>query len=334
MGTKMIETRGSAVVTFLATALGVGAIVFFQRQAIVPELRAQRQLLERLAEETEQIRFATKLLHFDRPPGPTFDNIMAHLRFWTDKSGTMGGSAVDRPHIEARLQDGLDAIQGLGPPAYAQVEAAFLAADGAEEDQLRKLLLKALAKIDPEQAAPFIENVLRRRLPAAISSGLRVIAADELLAIDAPRAGEALKDVLLTENVRGQVRDYASGAVDYANPGFFNFVGRFLASPYPQKEDVLLQMLSNTLHDVPTLQEVMDGLAKLKSRGAEDRLKEILENRSHPAYSTPLFRGRAVRTLAAVLGAEACGYFREQLALEKDAKVRQILGDMIKETCG
>ena len=332
-------TQRSPLVTFLVAALAVGALVLALRQILLPELREQRLVLERLVEKVQKLEEATQFQRFEKGPGTGFSAVLDHLRFWSGQKAKMGGSVVERPVIRSHLKEGEDALLSLGSSGFDHVASAFLAARSEGEDDLRDVLLDVLCRLDSQRGALFAEKCLRRQIETQVSPRMRLLAADQLMKIDLSRAGEVLKDILSTEYTRGlQVgRTLPVGDAPpierSENPGFFNFVSRFMRTSYPQKKNVLNEMLNNPIHDLTTLIEVVDGLGEEKSMEAVDKLKEFFETRERPPYSNPMFRIHCVQAVANILGPESCNWLKQMLTQEGNEPVRRKIEYLVRETC-
>ena len=189
-----------------------------------------------------------------------------------------------------------------------------------------------LCQVDKVRGQRLAERCLRREV--AVSSRMRILAADELLAIDGRLAGEILKRVLTTEYHRGSRPPLPGEPVQpQEDPGFYNFVIRFLQSSYPGKESVLLELAYSTQQDLMTLTEVVGGLATQKSKEAVPRIQELFETRNRHPFSSPLFRRRCAQALVEIQGQDACPYLREQFLKEDDETVKRVLESLIKQNC-
>jgi hypothetical protein len=221
--------------------------------------------------------------------------------------------------------------------------AAFQEATSESHDDYRKSLLQAMCQLDPKRGADLANACLERR-EIHVSPRMRLLAADELLKVDARRAGDTLKEIMVTEYYRGIAtnrippgqekiyRNLPGGLAPHENPGFFNLVSRFMESSYPHKEDVLQSMLSMPLHDPATLMEVMRGLASLGSRGSLPRLKEMFES-NKPPLTSPMFRSRCIQIIAELDPDHVCNYLKGRQAVEDNETVLRTLAHLIRDHC-
>ena len=314
----------------LATALAAGGAALL-RFSLLPEIARQRAAQDALSTEVARLADAVQALRFEKPAGNTLGTILEHLKYWSGKMEQYGNSVVEKPRIEAHIKEGMEALAGLGANATGAIEETFLA-NSTTDDELRWRLLKVLCQLDKARGQKLAERCLRRQV--SVTPRLRVLAADELLALDGRQAGEVLKQVLTTEYHRSTRPPLPGEPLQpREDPGFYNFVIRFLQSSYPGKEGVLLELLHATHQDLMTLNEVVGGLAAQKSRDAVPKIQEYFEARDRHPFSSPLFRRRCAQALVEILGQDACPYLREQFVAETDETVKRVRENLVKQNC-
>jgi hypothetical protein len=327
----MPETKSPLLAIFLlATALAATGAALL-RFSLLPEITRLREGHAELRAEVARLADGVQTMRFEKPAGNTLGTILEHIKYWSGKMEQFGNSVVEKPRIEAHIKEGMQALAGLGPTASGAIEEAFLA-NATSDDELRWRLLKVLCQLDRPRGQKLAERCLRREI--SVSPRLRLLAADELLALDGAVAGELLKNILTTEYHRSARPPLPGEPMQpQVDPGFYNYVIRFLQSSYAGKENVLLQLLFASQQDLMTLTEVIGGLATQKSMDAVPRIQELFEVRNQHPYSSPLFRRRCAQALVEIRGEGACAYLNEQVQRERDEVVKRVLETLIKDNC-
>jgi hypothetical protein len=221
------------VFALLAVAIGAGTLLV--TRLVVPEVRALRSSQDALAQQVEELRHVVQLMRFEQKPGAALTSVLSHLQYWCEQLERAGGSRIEIPVIEKRLDEGYQALLALGPSVFGELMAAFQEATSESHDDYRKSLLQAMCQLDPKRGADLANACLERR-EIHVSPRMRLLAADELLKVDARRAGDTLKEIMVTEYYRGIAtnrippgqekiyRNLPGGLAPHENPGFFNLV--------------------------------------------------------------------------------------------------------------
>lgn len=320
--------------------LGGGYLMYSDLRGAT-EVLAQR--VQQLDERASSMDRTLQLYRFEQQSkqGLGFPALLEQVRFWAPHAAIATTPQVQIPVIEERLQAVCSAIKALGPEAMTELEGAFAAAEAGKDYEVRRWLLRAMVEVDRERAIQFLASVLRG-FDHHQSPRTRLFAADLLTSLDARAAAASLEQILLVETHRGLNTERLPAEVIEEHPkalenlvpynGFSSFVQRYAATGHAD-EQVLLKILHRWRdYDLITLQETVKALGALGSAEAAEPIKGLFAN--PPRNFHPMFRNHCLDAIDAILGSEACDYFKEVMRREELQIVINKLTELIKKNCG
>ena len=332
----MAPLRTALVALPLLVVLGLGYAGYRGLQQTIGNIERQ---LTVLTEANHELTQAMQLYRYERgSKGLGVQALLDQMRHWAPMLQNASTPAATVPTIEKRMHEILDAMVALGPDAFAAVQQALLQTD-THQDELAKWLLRAAQRVDPARAEELLVRVIQRD-QITVSPRLRMIAADQLIALDKERAGAVLRQILRQESHTGLVpsrlsvdqADVIPAGMAQATPEFFNFIDRYVSTGDPEVEATLLMILGRPEHDTLTVQSTVKALGALRAKAAVDRIQQLFE-KPVGAVDNPLFRNHCLEALAQIQGKEACAFFDAALTKEQNALVANKLKDLIKRHC-
>jgi hypothetical protein len=331
-----------ALVPAVIALLCVGAYVELRlRSAVI----TMEETVRRQGETIDRLEAAVQLFRIEQ--SSEGQGVEALLEKLAEFAPHMQAQSALTYEYQPRMEEILRAFGALGSESFPKILAAYRNSEKNEEDELRKWLLSAAVRVDPDRAEGFLVKVLRGLDPTHVSLAItprnRANAAQELVSLDKERhsqvAGEVLAEIFSYESVRGvnpaKVPHHLRGQVPDVgmdSSGFDLLLNWFLATEYPDKEVVLIQILNGPEHKLITKQTCVKELGELGSRPAADSIRKLYLN-DPDAQGNPIFLNYCLDSLGMILRSEACEFFREQQREVKNELVLENLRTLLLEYC-
>lgn len=321
----------------LLAIVGSGVAAWFSWQSR-SESQAAREELARASTELAELRRAVQLMRFEKggASGPTA--LLEQLRFWAPKLQNATTPAAEVPEVQRKIADLHDAFGAVGKDAQAALETAFRNSTSDSEDEFRRQCLIALGRAAPLRARDLLVQLVKS-IDTRPSPRLRLIACDELTRLDKALAGQTLRDVLATQSSQGvnlnrlapeyaaKIAGQVSGAAAWS--GFFNLVGKYLATEDAETDATLQMLLNRAEHDRTTIAECVKALGARRCKDALGRIQELYKS-PPPPVEDPIFRNHCLEAISAIAGESARPFFDEALRNETNPIVQTKLQDLLK----
>lgn len=296
-----------------------------------------REEVARLAAEVSEVRGVLQLLRYERGGGGAH-SLVEQLKFWAPKLQHATTPAAEMPEVKKKVGEIQDAIAVLGKDAWAPLEAAFTTSTSDSEDEFRRQCLAAFARLDKARGTALLVRLVKG-IEQQVSPRLRLLACDELIQLDKQIAGSTLREVLTTQSSQGVnlnrlAPDYAakiaasvSGAAAWS--GFFNLVGKYLATDDSDTDATLQMLLTRAEHDRTTVQECVKALGSRRCKDAAPRIRELFKS-PPPPTDDPIFKNHCLEAISQIEGEAARSWFDEILRAETNPIVQTKLQDLLK----
>lgn len=300
-----------------------------EMQALTAQLTANQQKLDDVLAEVTRIRLEQSA----EQKGP--QGLLAKLRAYAPILVTARTTAPDYAAAEKEMQAILRAFEALGADAWPFVRGRIAELSAEKHYDELRWLLEAAARIDAKAGAELLQQILQGTyLP---NPRLRWHAANLLLRFDRPLAQRLLRQILETESARGPNLERAAAynlpipdPAAISQTGFFNFVIHYIRSEDDKIEDTLLMVLSRNEHDLLTVQECIEELARRKSTRAVAAIERAFKN--PPArVDNPLFLIKCLDALDTIAGKDAVPFFEAAQREATNPRVAQHLGGLLQK---
>lgn len=330
--------RAATLVALVAT-LGITTTHWVTARHATTELTKQ---IERLAGEQAELARAVQLFRFERgSKGLGATALIEQLRFWAPLLDLSSTPQREINAIQTKVADILRAFEDIGKDAYEPVLAAFRQAKPTQDDELRRWLLEAMIRVDRDRARELLATCVRG-WEFDVTPRVRMIAGQQLLEIDKPQAAKLLSEIMRYETGKGIDRSRLTPELQQklaALPTppqpmkmFFNLVDLFVATGAADVEEQLLVVATRPDQDLTTVQSCVKHLGQLRAKRASKTIRKLFDAPPEMTIN-PIFQNHCLDAIAAIDGAEACDYFREQLRRGPDERVLNKLQDLLKAHC-
>ena len=337
----MSETSAIRAATLVALVATLGVTTAHW----VTAHRTNEQLtneISRLTREQGELARAVQLFRFERgSKGLGATALIEQLRFWAPLLDLSTTPQREINAIQAKVADILQAFEDIGKDAYDPTLAAFRQAKPTQEDELRRWLLEAMIRVDRDRARELLATCVRG-WEFDVTPRVRLIAGHQLLDLDKPHAAKLLSEIMRYESGKGIDRSRLSPELQQklaALPAppeqmkmFFNLVDLFVATGAADVEEQLLVVATRPDQDLTTVQTCVKHLGQLRAKRASKAIRKLFDAPPEMTIN-PIFQNHCLDAIAAIDGAEACDYFREQLRRGPDERVLAKLQDLLKTHC-
>ncbi len=313
----------------IALVLGVGA---WLQGSLIPQLRKNAKLLERLNQRCDRIESWIALQRFSgNPKGKPEEEVIQGIEYWANRLQKRGASIIERELVQEYMDHATAALKGLNQRGIQAAIRAFWDPRNKGKNEFRRSLLLTLDKIGAKETV----EVARKALETpGVPSQLRVLAAGVLKKHNGELAGQVLAQVLLSESLGGPRHPLPGKAVpdnDRKFPGYFDLIPIFKQTLYPQKGEVLLQVLNQAGKDVATKNQCVKALEELGYKESLPALKRMFGDRD--SARNPLLRMNIARAVAKIGKQQSCKWLEERIRFEGDNMVLNRLKQLYSRYC-
>ncbi len=324
--------KGAPLPIFIFSLVVFLVLGGFLGRVLGPELRDQKDRLERIEQKLADIEASISLLHFSAEvKGQPLDAILSHLEFWAKKREKSRPSIVDQQIIDEKIDRGVQALRKIGPTGALAVQAAFFLPENRNKQEFRQILLEVMPHLDRDKALKLADKVLR---DPGFNSNLRSVAARTLLEIDKRAAGRALAAIIKRETHRGvrnpdpRFQKYSSGGY----PDFHNLIHYYIESDHDAKTETLLLVLGTYGHNAATYNAIIRGLETMKNKRVVPYFKRYFAS-GLGDLGNPLVRRNLARAIVTISGSAACEWLKKSLTTERDRGMQAFLSTLYSANC-
>jgi hypothetical protein len=326
------NSNGNLILSFglvIALVLGGGA---WLQGSLIPQLKKNADLLEKLNQRCERIESWIALQRFSgNPEGKPEEEVIQGIEYWANRLQRRGSSVIERELVKEYMDHATVALKGLKGRGIRAAVRAFWDPKNRNKQEFRRSLLLTLDKIGAKE----IIEITRKALETpGVPSQLRVLAAGVLKKHNAELAGQILAQVLLSESLGGPRHPLPGKAIpdnDRKFPGFFDLIPIFKETPYAQKGEILLQVLSQAGEDVATKNQCVKALEEIGYQPALPSLKKMFGDGN--SARNPLLRMNIARAIARIGKKKSCKWLEEKIRFEGDNMVLNRLKQLYSRYC-
>ncbi len=313
----------------IALVLGIGA---WLQSTLIPQMRKNADLLERLNQRLDRIESWIALQRYSgNPKGKPEEEVIQGIEYWANRLQNRGASIIERELVQEYMDHATAALKALKKRGSQAAIQAFWDPRNKNKQEFRRSLLLALDKIGVQEVVDLARKALET---PGVPSQLRVLAAGVLKKHNAELAGQVLAQVLLSESLGGPRHPLPGKEVpdnDRKFPGYFDLIPIFKQTPYPHKGEVLLQVLNQAGKDVATKNQCVKALEALDYQDALPALKEMFGDRN--SVRNPLLRMNIARAIAKIGKGQSCKWLEKRIRFEGDNMVLNRLKQLYSRYC-